>query len=79
MTPSPKSLIVILLAAATIPLTACVDDPDGECNTRDYSEVRRLDLSPDATSASGSEGRDEQNAPAESEAEPAQTDHDPAL
>lgn len=75
MTPSPKSLIVILLAAATIPLTACIDDPDGECNTRDYSDVRRLDLSPDSASASGSEGRDGWNEPAESEAEPAQADN----
>ena len=49
--------LVFLICLASFALAACVDEHDGECNVRDYSEVRRIDT-PDG-SDSGSVGRDE--------------------
>lgn len=53
--------LVLLICLALSALAACVDEHDGECNVRDYSDVRRID-SPaysDSDSDLGSAGRDE--------------------
>lgn len=53
--------LVFLICLASFALAACVDEHDGECNVRDYSDVRRID-SPaysDSDSDLGSAGRDE--------------------
>ncbi len=53
--------IIFFVCLASLALTACVDENDGECNVRDYSDVRRVDMPADYASDSdlGSEGRDE--------------------
>lgn len=51
--------LVFLICLASSALAACVDEHDGECNVRDYSDVRRIDSYSDSDSDLGSAGRDE--------------------
>ncbi len=51
--------LVFLICLASFALAACVDEHDGECNVRDYSDIRRIDMSDDSDADSGSVGRDE--------------------
>lgn len=53
--------LVLLICLASSALAACVDEHDGECNVRDYSDVRRIDAPAysDSDSDLGSAGRDE--------------------
>lgn len=53
--------LVLLICLASSALAACVDEHDGECNVRDYSDVRRIDVPDysDSDSDLGSAGRDE--------------------
>ncbi len=53
--------LVLLICLASSAFAACVDEHDGECNVRDYSDVRRIDAPAysDSDSDLGSAGRDE--------------------
>lgn len=61
---SHKLSIGAIILATAISTTSCIDDPEGECNTRDYSRLQRLDQPADSDSDSGSAGRNEQPAAA---------------
>lgn len=51
--------LVFLICLASFALAACVDEHDGECNVRDYSEVWRINTPDGSDADSGSVGRDE--------------------
>ncbi len=57
-----KLSIGAVILAAAISTASCIDDPEGECNTRDYSRLQRLDQPSGSNSNSGSAGRNEQPA-----------------
>lgn len=61
---SHKLSIGTIILATAISTTSCIDDPEGECNTRDYPRLQRLDQPSDSDSDSGSAGRNEQPATA---------------
>lgn len=62
---------------AVAALASCIDEHDGECNLRDYSDLRRIDMAADPDLDPRSHGRSD-NGQDDPTAEPDHRDSDPA-